>query len=616
MKSNRRRYTFDMCGIAGIGKEDPELMKSMVDALSHRGPDGQGIWTGKGASLGHARLAILDPRPAGDQPMWNASHTIGIVYNGEIFNFRELRDEEKLVCRTGTDTEVILQLYERYGMNFVHRLRGMFAFGIFDTRNHSWHLARDTGGIKPLFIAYPQGILAFASEMRALLRIFPTKPTLNMRSLSLYVRLQYVPGPETMCEGIEQLPPGTLLSWKDGKEIRSTFHPEETCSFRTKKEFREQFPTIMDTVVAQHLVSDKPVGIFLSGGMDSSIILHHMCAHARKPVQTFTIRFDATEEEGAARFNADADLAARTAKHYGTTHHEVFFSAAQFRALYKETARAVDQPNANPVAVAQYLLAQEAKKHVDVVLNGSGGDELFGGYPRYKVARILHMFRSIPAPLRALGGRISGYPPDVLRMQPGPALAKRLLSRPIQEGLSVAKGDWFDPDATTVLFQNRFASLHNPEILRSFMECDRQLWLVDESLRLMDGTTMGSGLECRVPFVDERIIHAAHATPAHWHVTPRHTKVLLKQIYLPMLPPHLRTLSKAGFYPPMAKWLRREAAPLAEAMLEHRRIGEWFDNNHLRMLFEEHRDRKGYHLHILSSMIQLSHWFDEVYDAR
>jgi len=603
-----------MCGIAGFAGSEAGVIEKMTQCLVHRGPDGNAFWRNDHASLGHARLAILDPRPEGDQPMWNDNHTIAIVLNGEIFNYRELTKQENLQCNTTTDTEVILRLYEKYGMDFVQDLRGMFAFGIYDTRTNTWYLARDSKGIKPLFVAYPNGKLAFASEMRSLMTALPQKPGLNMNALSQYLRLQYVPGPQTLCEGIESLPPGTILTWHEGEEDRKWFIPMENTSFDSKQEFSARFPAIMDLVVKQHLISDKPIGIFLSGGMDSSVVLHHMSMHTASPIQTFTVRFEATDEEGAKRFNTDADLARQTAKHYGTNHHEIFLTAELFRSLYRDTSRALDQPNADSVSVAQFLLSKEAKKHVDVVLTGAGGDELFGGYPRYRIARVLQATAMIPSQMRAWVGKFAGHPEDVLAMQPGAALAERLLARPKEEGTAVAKS-WFDPTATTKLFADRFSTLPKNDPVRAFMEFDRHLWLIDESLRLADATTMGSGLEARVPFVDERIIAASHATPAEWHVTLNKTKALLKETYRGMLPEHLFTLKKASFYPPLAKWIRREAAPLVEEMLEHQRIAEFFDVPTLRKLFEEHKTRQAYHLHPLSSLVQLSNWFDTVYDA-
>jgi asparagine synthase (glutamine-hydrolysing) len=375
------------------------------------------------------------------------------------------------------------------------------------------------------------------------------------------------------------------------------------------------FPALMQHVVTDHLISDKPLGVFLSGGMDSSIILHHTVQATKNPVKTFTVRFDATKEEGAERFNRDADLARLTAKHYGTDHEELLLTAEDFRNLYRRTACALDLPNADSVSVAQYALAAQAKKKVDVVLCGAGGDELFGGYPRYRIARILSLLAWLPSGIRALGGNVFGYPSDVLRLSPGPALAERLLARPPLEGLSIVQGHWFDPAATTRLFQRHFNQIIDTNPVRQFMETDRHLWLVDESLKLADAVTMASGLECRVPFLDPRIIAFSHATPARWHVGPRRTKALLKDAYRGILPEHLFTLAKSSFYPPLAKWLRRESAPLVEEMLRGKRIQEYFNVSEIRKIFDQHRNRERYGLHTLSSLIQLHFWFETVYDS-
>lgn len=588
----------------------------MTAALVHRGPDGNAVHVGGGASLGHARLAILDPRPEGDQPMWNEAKTACIIYNGEIFNYRRLRDEEGMTCRTGTDTEVLLKLYDRYGMAFLPRLQGMFAFGLYDTRTRTWYVARDTSGIKPLYVATIDGQLHFASEMRSLLTAFPTKPAINLSALSNYVRLQYVPGPETLCEGIMSLLPGTLLTWSQGKEQRTTFAADAPRgTFHSSQDFRLHFPSLMDEVVTDHMIADRPIGIFLSGGMDSSILLHHMAARSSGPVQTFTVRFDATEEEGAARFNADAELARATASAYGAEHHELHFSAEECRRIYRDCARALDQPNADSVAMAQFVLAREAKKRVDVVLTGAGGDELFGGYPRYRIAHVLHALRMIPPAARAAAGRMFGYPSDVLRMRPDWRLAERLLARSSSECASLTTGQWFDPAATSALFEQRYQNLQHTDPVRGMMEFDRMLWLVDESLRLTDATTMASGVEARVPFLDPRVIAASHDIPASSHATLFKTKALLKQTYLPLLPAHLRTLRKACFFPPMAKWIRREAASVVLDAIEQPRIREYFDVDAIRELYRRHVAREQYAYHMLGMIAQLGAWFDGVYDG-
>ncbi len=606
-----------MCGIAGFIGEDTQKIERMLAALVHRGPDGNAVYTGANISFGHARLAILDPTPIGDQPMWNDSGSVVIVYNGEIFNYRELKSAEKFDCKTGTDTEVLLKLYDRYGIEFLSKLRGMFAFGLYDTRKQTLFLARDSSGIKPLFIAHVDGKLHFASEMRSLLKAFPVKPALNMRSLSHYVRLQYVPGPDTLCEGISSLPPGTLLTCTPRGEKRDIISPDVSpLPFASKQEFAKQFPLLMERVVHDHLISDRPIGIFLSGGMDSSIVLHHMASQSGQPVRTFTVRFDATEDEDQKRFNRDAELALLTAKHYGTDHHEITLTADMCRDVYAGCAKALDQPNADSVAMAQFVLAREAKKHVDVVLCGAGGDELFGGYPRYRIAYILSALQAIPSQWRAKAAALLGYPSDVLGMAPGAKLAERLLTRPTKEIDTYLAGNWFSADHTTQLFEERFEKLHlHKDRVREFMEFDRRLWLVDESLRLNDAMTMASGVECRVPFLDPLIIEASHGTPSDWHVGPRRTKCLLKDTYRSILPKHLYTLSKASFYPPLAKWIRRECKPLMEHMLDNKRMQSLFNMQHVRCILDDHVSHKHYGLHTLSSLTQLSNWFETVYDA-
>jgi asparagine synthase (glutamine-hydrolysing) len=604
-----------MCGIAGFIGEDTARIERMTQCLVHRGPDGNAVWTGAGASLGQARLAILDPRPEGNQPMWNDAKTVVITYNGEIFNYRRLKESEGLTCRTGTDTEVLLKLYEKHGIDFVKKLLGMFAFAIYDTRTKTLHLSRDQSGIKPLYLSYVDGKPHFASEMRSLMSALPKKPAINLRAMSAFIRLQYVPGPETMCEGIESLAPGTILSWKDGKEARRSFAADVTVpTVGSRADFMRDFPSLMQEVVTDHMIADKPIGIFLSGGMDSSIVLHHMAKVSTSPVKTFTVRFEATEAEDAARFNKDAELAHMTAKHYGTDHEELALTATQYKEMYRDTSRALDLPNSDAVSVAQYALSKIAKKKADVVLTGAGGDELFGGYPRYRIAKILSMLQWIPSPLRGLAGTITGYPSDVLRMAPGADLAERLMARPLTETTSIVRGEWFESDAVARKFSEHFSRESGNDV-RKFMEVDRHLWLVDESLKLADAVTMGNGLEGRVPFLDPRVIAWSHATPSSWHVGMNRTKALLKDTYRHILPEHLFTLKKASFYPPLAKWIRRECAPLVEEALAGKRINEFFDTKKLRAMFEEHKAKTRYNLHPLANVVQLHHWFETVYDA-
>ncbi len=602
-----------MCGIAGFIGQDREKIERMLRTLIHRGPDGHAIEVLPNAMLGHARLAILDPRPEANQPMWNDTKTLCIVFNGEIYNFKQLQKEESFECKTRSDTEVLLRLFERYGTSFLPRIHGMFAFGIYNVKEQSLTLARDQNGIKPLYIAFPDGKLHFASEMRSLMKAFSVKPKLNMRSLSRYLRMQYVPGPETMCEGIESVLPGSIIEWKNNNIIRSTYkRVSKPMQWKNRQDFMSTIPSIIDESVQAEMIADRPIGIFLSGGMDSSIVLHHMTQHATKRIKTFTVRFEATQEEGATRFNADADLAKLTAKHYGTDHTELLLTAEMFRNHYAETCEALDQPNSDHVSVAQFLLARLAKKSVDVVLTGAGGDELFGGYPRYRIAYMLHALRYIPSQMRGWGS-IFGYPKDVLELSTGAALAERLLCRPSTEWNEVVNGEWFEEDAATEFVFSAYETSRAETPVRSLMNFDRATWLIDESLRLVDGTTMASGLEARVPFLAPDIIDASLGTKDNWHLGLFRTKTGLKDAYRQLLPDHLFTLKKASFYPPLAKWLRREAAPLVDEALEHGFIRQYFNATALHLLFMQHKERTRYSLHVLHGIVQLSAWVKRVY---
>lgn len=597
-----------MCGIAFIASNNKHGIERMTQALRHRGPDGMGTAVRDTCSLGHARLAILDPRSEGGQPMWNEANTIGIVFNGEIYNFRELAKEYDLMCLTGTDTEVILKLYEKLGADMLPLLQGMFAFAIVDTQKNEWLLARDFYGIKPLFYTIHEGDLWGASELRALIHGLPNKPELNLEALSQYLRLQYVPGPDTLCEGIQSLPSGAALHWKNGSMKTSTFAP------RIENHTNGNIVETMEDSVRRHLVSDKPVGMFLSGGMDSSILLHHMSKLHSEPVHTFTVRFDVEEHEDPERFNRDAELARMTAKHYGATHTECTLTAKLFAEMFGEAARYLDQPNSDTTSVALLLLSQRAKKDVDVVLTGTGGDELFGGYPRYRIARILEATKWIPSGIRKHLGKAGGLPQDIGTMHPGAALAERLLARKTKEWTPLVRGNWFDGNATTQLFANRYPA--TSDAVRDFCMFDRSLWLQDEALKLTDGMTMGNGLEARVPFLDAEVQALADSESSNRHVTYRTTKALLKKAYRPLLPEHLFTLKKASFFTPIAKWIRRDAGVLIENMLEHKRMREYFNMDEVRTLFEKHRNHEQYALHSLLTLLHLQHWFDEVYDAQ
>jgi asparagine synthase (glutamine-hydrolysing) len=543
--------------------------------------------------------------------MWNESHTVAILFNGEIYNFRELRERHGLTCRTGTDTEVLLQLYERLGLACLQELRGMFALALFEASTGTWHLARDPQGIKPLYLAEAEGRLFFASEARALARALPQRPPVSEAALSCFLRLQYVPSPHTIFTGVRPLAPGTCETWQQGRCVaRCSFVTAvEVPSLVHRQEALAYVPQLLEAAVREHLVSDRPIGLFLSGGLDSSILLHHMAAATDRPIQTFTVRFEARDDESSERVNADADLAAQTAAHYGTQHTELLLTAADFCGAYAETVLALDQPNADLVAVAQLLLAKRAKAAgVDVILTGVGGDELFGGYHRYRITTVLSRLRRVPPWLRSTAARLCGQPADVAALDPGPDLWERLVAQSPEVCAPMVRGSWFQPQAVHPYFQAAFEMHQQSDSVRQAMEVDRTTWLIDELLKLADGTTMKASVEGRVPFLDARVIAAMRATPARWHVTERATKTLLREAYQSRLPAHLFRLKKASFYLPLAKWFRREAGRLLDEALETPEIRTLFSLEMLEQYRREHLEHRAYRLHQLHGVVQLAAW--------
>ena len=354
-----------MCGICGCTTEDTPLVEQMLNTITHRGPDDRGVHVANGVSLGHMRLAILDPSPNGKQPMLSKSGTTSIVFNGEIYNFKELIQTHNLQCTTGSDTEVLLLLYEKLGIRFVHELRGMFAFALHDTKEQKLYLVRDPHGMKPLYYTVQNSVLYFASETKAILQALPTKPAINTQALSLYFTHQYVPRPYTLLQDVDAVENGAVLEWQ-GSNLRTIDQITAYSPGKYANASSEQITQVLNESTVAHLISDKPVGLFLSGGLDSTILLHHIAATGVSNLQTFSVRFDVAASEQSAKFNTDADIAKRTAEYYGTEHNEVHITAEEFAAAYSSSAKYLDQPNANPTAPIQYLLAKAIKQKVDV----------------------------------------------------------------------------------------------------------------------------------------------------------------------------------------------------------------------------------------------------------
>lgn len=551
-----------MCGIAGIVHTDArpvssEALRRMADAMAHRGPDGEGVWHSGAAGFAHRRLAIIDLE-GGHQPMCSDASGAVLTFNGEIYNYRELRStltNAGHAFRQQSDTEVVLRAWEHWGDTCVDHLHGMFAFAIWAPLAGRMFIARDRLGIKPLYYRWRQGTLTFASELRALLSDPDCPRRVDDASFDQYLRLQYVPAPRTMVAGIAQLPPGSTLTLNpdaSSPSVRQYWRPHAAPDApRGVDAFRDR----LQRAVQSHMVADVPVGALLSGGVDSSLIVAHMTAVATGPVHTFSIGF----EEAAL----DERLAAReVAGHLGTVHHEHLITERDALEALPSVVTAFDEPLADYAALPTWLLARFAASHVKVVLSGEGADELFGGYRRYRRDQRLAAIEPFREPYQAS------------HVFPTREVA-RLLGR--------AATPLSPPPAV----DGRTRGTLNRLLLR-----DIEGWLPDDLLVKVDRMTMARSLEARVPYLDHAFVEYALGLPASdkVHLLGGPDKRLLRAAAARVLPPSIAARTKQGFKPPIDAWIRGPFRTLArEALLGRDAVtAARLDRAEVQRLFEAH----------------------------
>jgi asparagine synthase (glutamine-hydrolysing) len=569
-----------MCGICGVvsasGSVDPERAARMSATLVHRGPDSTGEFCDGTAVLAARRLSIIDLE-TGDQPIANEDETVRIVQNGEIYNYRELRrelDRAGHVFRTHGDTEVILHLYEQHGLGFAERLRGMFAVALWDARRRRLVLARDRFGIKPLYYSAADGDLAFASELRA----FP-RGEIDLDALEAFLAFNSIPAPLTIFRGVRKLPPGHLLVWDDGGVRLERFArpaPVATSDVRgdDEAELVEELRARIRDSVRAHLVSDVPVGVLLSGGIDSSLLAALAAQETTEPLRTFSIGF----EERSFDELADARL---VAERYGTDHHELVLRP-DAALLLPALADAFDEPFADSSALPTYLVSQLAASHVKVALSGEGGDELFGGYYTYAAdllaARIGGLAR-VARPLVELLPSSSARASFDYR-------AKRFVRAAHLPPLERHHGwkEIFSPDARAELtgrqpafdpvdvLRARYAETAAADELARLQDVDLGIYLVDDLLVKTDRASMAHSLEARVPYLDTVVTNLALALSTRHKVRGLAKKVLLRKAAEPLLPRQIVHGKKRGFSIPAAAWLRGELVPFARDTLAPDRL--------------------------------------------
>lgn len=620
-----------MCGIVGqlrvteeSGAIDRALLQSMSDLIAHRGPDEEGFYFDHRVGLGMRRLSIID-LTKGNQPMHNEDRTVWLVFNGEIFNFPEIRED--LVARghrfyTDTDTEVIVHLYEDEGEQFVHRLRGMFAIALWDVSKGKLLLVRDRLGIKPLYYSVKEGTLLFGSEMKSLLLSPLVDRSVDPVALDMYLTFRYVPSPYTLLKDVRKLPPGHLMAIADG-EIRVERYWDldaGASAFGTEQECQDALRDQLQECVNSRLVSDVPLGVLLSGGVDSSAVVGMMSRAGVQDIKTFTVGFD-----GADNLNEFPD-ARRVATEFGTEHREMLIDSSDYIGFLAKFIWHLDEPIGDFSAVAFYHITRLAREHVTVALSGQGADELFAGYNRYTAEQFSRWYRKLPLALR------SNIVVPLVASLPGALNAKRAVRSLGEEDFVtryLAINEVFEPALKSLLYTDCFAEEVADNDIRAFLSdalpadstdlstlqrtlyLDTKYWLGDYLLLYTDKLSMANSLEARVPFLDHELVSGCFRLPDDMKIRGTQKKYVFKRALEGLVPRENIYKKKKGFLAPTNEWLRSDMGGYIEDLLMSDRAlaRGYFSADGIRELLDKHKSGRedfGRHLFCLAL---LEIWF-------
>lgn len=623
-----------MCGLTGFLFPEPDAaqptlaarLQDMVRLLHHRGPDDEGIWTDGVAGLAHARLSIIDLSRDARQPMSDPDGRVIVAFNGEIYNFPELRrhlETHGHVFRTRSDTEVIVRGYLTWGIQVLDRLRGMFAIAIWDTQNQTLFLVRDRIGKKPLYYGWSKGTLLFGSEIKALLAWPGVSRAPNLEAINHYLCLQYVPSPFSAFSGFRKLPPAHYLAvTRDGSCTLCRYWnlpPPDSSPTRTEQSLLEELASLVDDSVRARMMADVPIGAFLSGGVDSSAVVAFMARASSAPIKTFTVGFDdaAYDERHYARM---------IAVQYGTDHNEFILKPSGLDAIPVLTWH-FGEPYADSSAIATYYVSALARRHVAVVLNGDGGDENFLGYPRYTQCARSQWIEGVPRFARRFLSTLPSRLPAWARASRfGRSLEYRVRNiarcrshryeRSIAYFSAADKYDSYGPllrpyleDSTLSLLDQYF--IQSPTMVGGAAWADLHTYLPDDLLVKVDISSMAHSLEARSPLLDHHILEWAASVPSSQKLRRGQTKYLLKKALEPLLPRQVLYRRKMGFGVPIEQWLRSDIKDLAmEMVASSQAISRGlFEPHYGRRLMEEHCSGKAVHTTKLWAMIMLEQWY-------
>jgi len=621
-----------MCGICGKlsfehdASVNPVLIRAMLATISHRGPDDEGLYLGSRVGLGHRRLSIID-LGSGHQPLSNENESVWIVFNGEIYNYQELRAllvNKGHTFKTHTDTEVIVHLYEEFGPECLERLRGMFAFAIWDENKNTLFLARDRVGIKPLYYCLTDDSVVFASEIKAILADSDINREIVPELIDRFLTFFYLPGEETLLKDIKKLAPGHYLLVRNGNvQVRQYWdlHFTKPAIQLTVKDAESQLLDLLAETVEQHMIADVPVGVLLSGGVDSTAVLSFAVERTQKAISSYTVGFSAP---GVADERPYASLAADA---FGSRHHEMTLSAADFGAFMPKYVWHMEEPVCEPPAIALYYVSKLASNHVKVLLSGEGGDEGFAGYSNYRnllwLERIkngLFPFSGTVAHGLSLANSLFPWP----RMSKYAALMNAQFpsyyfsrtSNPYMNsgnGLgSLYSADFarsIDRESSIEPVRRLQAHVRGKNVLDAMLYIDTKTWLPDDLLIKADKMTMANSVELRVPLLDHKVLEFAAALPSNFKVRGFTTKYLAKKVLRGRVPQRILDRPKAGFPVPYKNWLRGELRGWARDILLDRRTTNrgYFDRGRLERLIYKN-EIQGSHFKEIFSLITLELW--------
>lgn len=624
-----------MCGICGVAlypsesRIDESILISMRDSLIHRGPDDSGLLIDRQIGLGHRRLSIID-LSTGAQPVHNEDSTIWVVFNGEIYNYRDIRSDLKKRGHkfyTRSDTETLVHLYEEYGERMLDKINGMFAFCIWDRKGQEMFLARDRIGEKPLFYSFSKDAFIFASELKAILKYPSTSRVIDMLSLSKYLTYEYVPAPNSIFKYIKKLKPGHFMTYKvSSKEVIIKKYwdiplLDDAIAHKTEKEYAEELIELLRESVRLRLISDVPLGIFLSGGIDSSIITA-LATEQSDIVQTFTVSFKEKSFD-------ESGYAAEIAKRFNTVHHSEVLDVEKAYTLLPEIMNYLDEPLGDASIIPTFLLSRFTSKKVKATLGGDGGDELFAGYPTFQALKLIHYYDIFPKESRNIIHKIAAKFPvshknisfdfKIKQLLRGAGVSPEIMfflwmgsfneSEKRQLLLSDVRESIKDENPFEDIFNYlKESNLHKN--LERTLYLSMKLYLQDDILTKVDRTSMANSLEVRAPFLDYKFVEFAAKLPTVYKLNRLTTKYLLKKAFRDILPAKIIKRGKKGFGIPVAKWIHGDMKDIFFEYLNEDRIKKEgiFEYSFIKRLMNEHLSQSKDNRKLLWTLLIFQMW--------